>query len=297
MSAQPDTAASIGSSALLAATRRMLRPLVGLLIRRGITFPVIVDLLRGLYVDVAASDLLSDPKARTDSRISLMTGVHRKEIRRQRSSYTREPREPEIVTITTQVVARWLAWAEAGAPPPPLPRGAGGKRHSFEDLVASVTTDIRPRALLEEWAAQGLVQIDETDHVHLNVAAFLPDPGSDEQAFFLGRNLADHIAAGAANVLAPAAAPFLDRSAHYDKVSPDVAHRIEAVAREITTRALRDINQMALDEIDRARAAMPEVAPNDQAPNVQAPNDQARVNVGVYIYRQDAPTASEQRSG
>jgi len=252
----------------------MLRPLVSLLIRRGITFPVIVDLLRGLYVDVAASDLLPDPKARTDSRISLMTGVHRKEIRRQRSSDLREHSEPMIVTIATQVVGRWLAMATTGLPPA-LPRVAEGRNPSFEGLVASVTTDIRPRALLEEWAAQGLVRLDEGDQVHLNINAFLPDPGSDEQAFFLGRNLGDHIAAGSANVLAPGAAPFLDRSAHYDKVSPDTARRIEAAARDIATRALREINQLALAEIERD----PTETEGEAGP--------ARVNIGVFVYRED----------
>lgn len=279
MTAQPDPAAPIGSVAVLTATRRMLRPLVSLLIRRGITFPVIVDLLRGLYVDVAATDLLPDPKARTDSRISLMTGVHRKEIRRQRSSELRKHSEPAIVTIATQVVGRWLAMAETGRPPA-LPRTTEGRGPSFEALVASVTTDIRPRALLEEWAAQGLVRLDETDHVHLNINAFLPDPGTDEQAFFLGRNLADHIAAGSANVLAPDTAPFLDRSAHYDMVSADTARRIEAAARDIATRALREVNQMALAEIQRDQADQP--AGTDPA--------EARVNIGVYVYRDDGPT-------
>ena len=71
-------------AALLRASRRLLRPLVRLLMRAGVTFPVLADLLRTLYVEVAARDLLVDPKAQTDSRISLLTGVHRKEIRRLR---------------------------------------------------------------------------------------------------------------------------------------------------------------------------------------------------------------------
>lgn len=80
----PDPITLPGSTLLLRAVRAMLRPLVRLMIRYGITFPVLADLLRGLYVEVAANDMLADPKARTDSRISLMTGVHRKEIRRLR---------------------------------------------------------------------------------------------------------------------------------------------------------------------------------------------------------------------
>ena len=39
---------------------------------------------RHLFVDVAANEILTDSRARSDSRISLVTGIHRKEIRRWR---------------------------------------------------------------------------------------------------------------------------------------------------------------------------------------------------------------------
>ena len=277
MTPPQEPAAPPGSLALLGATRRLLRPLVALLIRKGITFPVITELLRGLYVDVAANDMLTDPKSRTDSRISLMTGVHRKEIRRQRSLEEREQPEPAIVTIATQVVARWLALGGNG-PPPVLPRASDGDDPSFESIVAAVTTDIRPRALLEEWSGQGMVSLEEGDRVRLNVSAFLPDAGSDAQAFFLGRNLADHIAAGSANLLAATAPPFLDRSAHYDRLTPETAARIEAATRAIAERALQEMNQVAMAAIEAQDRALP--------PDAAAAD---RVNIGVFVYRADQP--------
>ncbi len=267
-----DLPAPQAAGALLAAVRRLLRPLVGLLIRKGITFPHMVDLLRGLYVEVAANDLLPDPKSRTDSRISLMTGVHRKEIRRQRPLQFRERTEPAVVTIATQVMARWLALTRDGVPPP-LPRIADSTSDSFERLVSEVTTDVRPRALLDDWIDQGLVRLDELDRVHLDVAAFLPRPGSDEQAFFLGRNLGDHMAAGSANMLADGTAPYLDRAAHYDRLTPETARRIEEAMRAHAEQVLRDANALALADI--ARDANPDGAG-------------ARVTLGVYVYRDES---------
>ena len=86
---------------------------------------MLADLLRGLYVEVAAHDLLNDPRARTDSRISLLTGVHRKEIRRWRSE-THEPEAvPPVITRTSQIIARWLRddeYVDAEGQPRPLPR-------------------------------------------------------------------------------------------------------------------------------------------------------------------------------
>lgn len=272
-----DPAQPTGNAALLGACRRMLRPLVGLLTRRGVTFPVLADMLRGLYVDVAGNDLLSDPKSRSDSRISLMTGVHRKEIRRLRDQPAEPVDEPESLGVASQVIARWVASAARDAPPV-LPRAGA---NSFESLVEAVTTDIRSRVVLDEFLARGLIEIDADDRVRLSQAAYLPAPGTDAQAFFLGRNLHDHVAAGSANILASGAAPFLDRAAHYDRLSPAVAQLIEAEARAIARRALEQLNLFAQAAID---AAANETAEERSAPDQAV----ARVNMGVYVYRDDA---------
>jgi hypothetical protein len=171
--------------ALLKPLRRLLRPLVRLMIRSGVTFPVIADLLRGLYVEVAMRDLLADPKAQTDSRISLLTGVHRKEIRRLRTETLAPEGVPEVVTLGSQIIARWLAappYADAGGRPRPLPRAArDAGEASFEGLVESVTKDMRARAVLDDWLDQGIVSLDPEDRVHLSQAAFIPRQGGEER--------------------------------------------------------------------------------------------------------------------
>jgi len=168
---------------LLKAVQRMLRPSVRLMLRYGKTFPVMTDLLRVLYVDVAANDLITEGRERTDSRISIMTGVHRKEIRRLRMKAPDHDRIPATVTLGTQIVA---AAAEHRAPDDgrPLPLICGeGHSQSFEALVVSVTTDVRLRAGLADWVSQGLVSTNGADQIHLNTAAFIPRPGADEQIF------------------------------------------------------------------------------------------------------------------
>ena len=66
----------------------------------------------------------------------------------------------------------------------------------FEDLVASISTDIRPRAVLDEWQRLGVVEVDDAGLVRLVVGAFVPARGFDEKAHYFGRNLHDHLAAG-----------------------------------------------------------------------------------------------------
>ena len=268
------------SDVLLRALGRLLRPLVRLLIRNGLTYPVIADLLRDLYLDVAVRDILTDDRSRTDSRISLMTGVHRKEIRRQRAAVARPDPTPEVVTLSSQMIARWLGaapWAGAGGMPRPLPRSAPPGEASFDGLVEAVTKDLRARAVLDEWLSQDLVKLDAQDRVVLNVDAFVPRPGRDEQMFYFGRNLADHVAAASANVSAVGKAPFLDRSVHYDALPVAAAEQLEAMGREAAVRMLLDINRRAMAI---AEALDPPTGPT------------RRVNLGVYLYSEDEPPAS-----
>lgn len=279
----PDKPAAPSPELLLRALARLLRPLVRLLIQGGVTFPALVDLLRGLYVEVALRDLLTDPKARTDSRVSLLTGVHRKEIRRQRGPAAGP--EPPSLTLSSQVIARWLGtpgFTDEAGRPLPLPRA--GPAPSLEALVAAVTKDVRPRALLDEWLDGGVAALDADGRVRLEQAAFLPRGGQEEQVFYFARNLHDHVAAAAANVAAAGAAPFLDRSVHYDGLSAGAAARLEAAARAAAQAVLLDVNRTALaiaDADDSARAGQ----------GVSGPT--RRVNLGVYLYVEDEPAGRD----
>lgn len=262
---------------------RLMRPLVRLAIGNGLTYPVLSDLLRDLFLDVAMRDVLTEEKARTDSRISLLTGIHRKEIRRQRSAAVEQHAEPEVVTLTSQIIARWLGvrpYVSDLGTPMALPRSAPAGEASFDALIESVTKDVRPRAVLDEWISQDVVRMDADERVVLNVAAFIPRPGREEQLFYFARNLHDHIAAAAANVSASGKAPFMDRSVHYDALPAAAAEKLEALGREQAMKLLVEVNRTAMELAD---------APDQPAGPTR------RVNLGVYLFVEDeAPQGTPQ---
>src|SRR5258706_10102062 len=72
------------SPSIVAALRHLLRPLVRLLVARGVTYPMLAELLKETYIDVADRDFRLDAKPATDSRLSLLSGGHRKDVRRLR---------------------------------------------------------------------------------------------------------------------------------------------------------------------------------------------------------------------
>ena len=266
-----DTPRSLEPAKLHAPLARLLRPLVRLLIRSGITFPMLTELLRELYVNVAEYDFALLGKEQTDSRVNLLTGVHRKEVRRLRGAGAPVNAVPATVSRTSRILARWLAdpdFSDAGGQPLPLPRTADPAQPSFERLVASVTRDVRPRAVLDEWLDRKLVVIDDQDRAVLVEAAFVPRSGDDQQLYYLGRNLHDHIAAAVANVEAPSP-PFLERAVHYDGLTKELAEELQRRSREVAMQALQKLNREA------------------HAASDGEPPGPWRWNFGVYVYSEE----------
>lgn len=280
-----ETPADPRSAGVLEALERILRPLVRLLISRAIPYPVAAAVLRRVYVDVAVEEFPVEGKAQTDSRITLLTGVHRKDVKRLRTEARAARRPPKAASLGPQLVARWLTspeYAEPDGTPKPLPRAHAPA--SFESLVRSLSTDIRPRVVLDEWLRLGLVHVDADDRVHLDVAAFVPASGSEEMTWFFGRNLHDHVAAAVHNMLG-GGAPFLERSVNYNNLTPAAVAELTTAAHDRGVELLRELNARAL------RLQQRDAGHADAA---------LRWNAGVYVFAEDeaaspAPAARAER--
>ena len=68
------------------AVLKLLKPLVRLLIRSGITYSAFSDLARQAYVDMASEEFTIAGKKQSISRISVLTGINRKDISRLQKS-------------------------------------------------------------------------------------------------------------------------------------------------------------------------------------------------------------------
>jgi hypothetical protein len=234
---------------------------------------VFADVLKEVFVDVADREFRLDDKAPSDSRISMLTGIHRKDVRRLRhEGDTTSMALPENITLGAQLVNVWTnsqPFCKAVGQALPLPRLASvGGEVSFDALVARVSTDIRARVVLDEWLRLGVVRVDEQDCVHLEAQAFLPQKGFDEKAAYLGHNLHDHASAAVHN-LSGQGQPFFERSVHYDALAPvSVEVLREAVAGE-GMQALLGFSRLAAELEDR---------------DLSSPEPRQRITIGLYFY-------------
>ena len=266
--------------ALIQAVQRLLRPLARLLMSFGMTYPAFAQLAKGAFVESAVRDFPQGGKAITDSQVSVLSGVHRREVKRLREDMLQQRHAPVSISLGAQVVARWCAdprCLDAQRRPSPLPRLARkGGVTSFERLVEGVSKDIRPRAVLDEWLRLGVARVDEEDRVHLLESAFIPAQGVDEKAFYLGKGVHDHLAAASQNMLGHKP-PYLDRMAYYDGLSPESVAQLRELSRELAMHALQEINRKALEL---------------QAKDDEVATATHRVTFGAYFYSADDEHAS-----
>ena len=260
------------SSALLASIARILRPLARLLIARGITLPAAVEMLKDAYVKVAITDFRLGDAPPPDTRVSLLTGVHRKDVRRLRDTERPGAGEMAALNVLSEVVTRWVTdrrYRGRDGKPRVLSRSATSRSAaSFASLAYSISSDLKPRPILDELVRLGMVTVDDDENVTLSVQAFVPPRDGEERAFFLGENVGDHLAAGAHNLMG-GDPPYLDQAVYSDDLSPESVNALLHLSREQWSEVLRTVVR---------RTA--ELEAKDKA----AGRATHRMNVGMYFY-------------
>ena len=240
------------SEALITAVRKILRPVVRLMLHFQVSYPYLISLLKSVYVEVADQEFALDDRRQSDSRITMLTGVHRKDVKRLRAEELEAVLAPRTVSIGAQCIAHWLGMERFRSPdhtPLPLPLKTPSTSHGqvcFDDLVESVCRqDIRPRVILDEWIRLGIAHLDELDRVVLNTGAFTLDKGVDEKLFFFGKNIQDHLSAGIHNIIGKKPA-FFDRSVYYNRLSQASLDELQDLAAQLGMASLIEMNQRAL---------------------------------------------------
>ncbi|MEM6679734.1 MAG: DUF6502 family protein [Pseudomonadota bacterium] len=270
----------------------MLRPLIRVLIVFGITAPAFYRIVKQVYVEVAERDFRLEGKRPTDTRVNLLTGVHRKDIRAMRDETYAEARDAALnATVMATLIGRWLGdptYRDPAGGPRPLPRAAD-EGPSFEALANAVSNDMRPRTLLDELEAQGIVTVDRAARmVTLHADALAGPADFDQRAAFFAENLADHLAAAGANLeTEEGAPPFLERAVFYNRLSPASLDLLEAEARGLAGEALRTLNAraFALQEADAAAEEDEEARGIERRDAETAWPRTGRFRFGLYFYR------------
>jgi len=253
--------------------RTVQRPLVRGLVRRGVQLPQIVEELKALYVDAASQEAAKTGRV-TQSAISVMSGVHRKDVKRLLERPSDAPRPPSAASMGSKLIGIWMGrapFAQKDGSPLPLYEKRSDGSPSFEELVGEVSQDVRSRAVLDDWLRLNVVLRRDDGLVVLNTEAFATPEAEVEALHFFGRNLRDHVSAGLHN-LEGQDPRFIDRATFYWGLTDASIEKLRLLAQELGAEAVREANKQALDlaTTDRERG-----------------DGQNRMTFGVYFYAED----------
>ncbi len=260
----------------------ILRPIIREMIGRGVAFGRLESRLREMFVRLADSEFSLPNRQQTDSRISVLTGINRKEVRRIRHSPIRqvEPKSFER-NLGADIVGRWTTdprTTDGNGRAMPLPfRSRSGM--SFVRLVRETTTDLRPRAILDELVRTGVAAVEPSGDVRLNSDAYVPSKGMPEKLAMLSHDPAELVTTMLRNIFGRVEDPHLQQRVAYDNLGAEGIEKVRSQLRRRTERFLNDIDRLVA-RFDRDRSS--------EAPG----GDRRYVSLGVYYYESEGGSDS-----
>jgi Family of unknown function (DUF6502) len=238
-----------------------------------VPYPAFATALKHVFVEAARDELSSRSMAQTDSAVTLLSGVHRRDVRNLgRTGSSRRIADQEPRSLPGEVIAKWLtdpAYLDSAGSPKVLSRGVTAASASFDALVAGVSVDVRPRAVLDELVRLGAVREDE-EGLRLLGAGFAPRKDFEELSRLFAENLGDHAAAAAANLQGDR--NFLEQSVHVDEISESSVAALQKVSVQAWKQALKTVMSEAQARFDEDAAS----------PNPEQRRHRARF--GVYFF-------------
>src|SRR5690348_4446955 len=148
-----ETAQKTPRDYLLETFRRVLRPLVRILVRTGVRYDEFLELIRRIYVESAVRDGLGDGVPLTRARVSITTGVARRDVDRFIDKEDDIPPLGKSLTRSlSEVLHEWHTNPQfVGSYGIPLELELGGaKGRGFQELVHFVNPSLNPTVAFEE---------------------------------------------------------------------------------------------------------------------------------------------------
>lgn len=226
---------------------RVLRPLVRMLLRNGMSCQEFNEIARWVYVDVAMTEREFALKSRSrqfKSRAAVITGLSRKEVLRLSERGGVEGlMEAEPYNRAARVLRGWMEnplFCVRTNKPKELPiKDAAG---SFHDLVRLYSGDVPPRAVLDELRRCGAVEIIDGERVRFKRFAYFAQGNSKEELdaveTLTGSLLEtmDHNMAGKESAVRTIAAPSSSRlpETAMEDVRAFINSEIDATARRVS---------------------------------------------------------------
>lgn len=264
---------------MLAAIARALRPLARLLLATGVPYREFAQLGKRVFVAVATDEFGVSGRPTNVSRVSLMTGLARKEVKRLRDEMAEAPQFLPSLNKTTDATRLLTAWYEEpeyrgdGEHPRELP--VHGPAPSFAALHERFGGDVPATVMQKDLVRAGAVHITEDGRLRAVTRYFMPLPMEPDTIVRAGDVLYTFGNTLTLNITRPAGTQgrFEGRASH-----PAIPANCVPEFRVF----LESRGMQLLEEVDAWLSAH---AIEPDAPDTRT----VRLGIGVYQILEDAP--------
>ena len=262
--------------ALLAAFRVLMGPLVRILLRQGISYAEFSEVAKAVYVEVALKDFKVSGRKATRTRIAVMTGLTRKEVKRVIDEAVKERFELKTsFNRLGRVLVGWHTDADFTGPygmPLELEYETGNPNEpTFSVLVKRHSGDMSPRSILDELVRVGAIRETEVGWFRVMRREYIPEAQGAhtfERTGVVVRNFVNTVEFNMTK-LAPGKGRFERHVTADDGIRREDLPKFDHY--------LRERCQVLLEEIDNWLAGLPK-------PDPKKGDDVIHTGIGIYHY-------------
>jgi hypothetical protein len=260
---------------LLYAMRRVLRPLVRILLRAGIRFDEFSELVRAVYIESAIRDGIDHGGTPSRERVAISTGVTRQQVDHYIENEGEFPfAEPTLARVATEVLHKWHTDSQFLGPygVPLELEFEGDDRRNFRSLVSKVDANVSAGLVLDELLrVRSVVYSGERYFRTISRAFVASEAMSPQQTEHFGKSLTRLVETLEHNLHPDNAAKRLERFVSADQGLPlELLPKFESFA--------RDRANLFLGDLDNWLAPYCGAGANDFRPRVGA-----GVNVFLHV--------------
>lgn len=262
--------------ALLAAFRVLMGPLVRILLRQGISYAEFSEVAKAVYVEVALKDFKVSGRRATRTRIAVMTGLTRKEVKRVIDEAVKERFELKTsFNRLGRVLVGWHTDADFTGPygmPLELEYETGNPNEpTFSVLVKRHSGDMSPRSILDELVRVGAIRETEVGWFRVMRREYIPEAQGAhtfERTGVVVRNFVNTVEFNMTK-LAPGKGRFERHVTADDGIRREDLPKFDHY--------LRERCQVLLEEIDNWLAGLPK-------PDPKKGDEVIHTGIGIYHY-------------
>ena len=171
----------------------LFQPIARILLKAGVNWKDLVEVCKATYVEVATNDFGIRGRPTNVSRVAILTGFSRSEVRRLRGLLDQEELAGfDRMNSATRVLTGWHSdedfLDDAGQP---RPLATSGRNPSFETLCSRYGGDVRATTMLKELRHVGAIAAEADGRLVAKTRYYMPALTDPEQMLRSGSVLQD----------------------------------------------------------------------------------------------------------